>query len=63
MCARIFMTLLKNAKKQQNAHHSIESMLLSQSPTVKAFYKGYIWKPYIFGNNLSMLHTPTGLPG
>ena len=37
MCARIFMTLLKNAKNGQNAHHSIGSTLLSQSPTVKNF--------------------------
>ena len=36
MCAGIFMTLLKNAKKGQNAHYSIESKLLSWSPTVKA---------------------------
>ena len=35
MCTRFFMTLLKNTKNGQNAHHSIESTLLSQSPTVK----------------------------
>ena len=35
MCAQIFMTLLKNAKNGQNAHHSIESTLLSQPPSVK----------------------------
>ena len=35
MCAPIFMTQLKNAKNGQNAHYSIESTLLSQSPTVK----------------------------
>ena len=34
MCSQIFMTLLKNAKNGQNAHHSIESTLLRQSPTV-----------------------------
>ena len=38
MGAQIFMNLLKNAKNGQNAHHSIESMLLSQSPTVKDVY-------------------------
>ena len=35
MWAQIFMTLLKNTKNGQNGHHSIESMLLSQSLTVK----------------------------
>ena len=35
MRGKNFMTLLKNAKNGQNAHHSIESTLLSQSPTVK----------------------------
>ena len=42
MCARIFMTLLKNAKNGQNAHHSIESTLLSQSLTVKGKFQ-WLW--------------------
>ena len=40
MRARIFMTLLKNAKNGQNAHYSIESTILSQSPTVKCEIMG-----------------------
>ena len=36
MRGKNFMTLLKNAKNGQNAHHSIESTLLRQSPTVKS---------------------------
>ena len=42
MRAQIFMTLLKNAKNGQNAYHSIESTLLSQSPTVKATRHTYV---------------------
>ena len=38
MRGKNFMTLLKNAKNGQNAHHSIESTLLSQSPTVNSVF-------------------------
>ena len=49
------MTLLKNAKNGQNAHHSIESMLLSQSPTVKEYKekKNFVFR-FNFGPTMTL---------